>query len=214
MAAQLSAAAPSLRPVIVTEASCGFSDSQDEDLIARVQAGDQEALAGLFLRYGPLLRSITTRILRNPSEAEDLVQDLFLFIQRKCAVFDPQKSSARSWIVQMAYQRAIERRRYLATRQFYALEEVQNRVGSLVGTPTGEQDYSPQAVFARNGLTKALETLSEDQRETLRLYFFEGYTLAEISGKLGQPLGNVRHHYYRGLDKLRRRLFGSKVRNG
>ncbi len=186
----------------------------DENLLPRIAAGDGEALSLLFERYASLARHIGRRILRDEGEAEDLVQDLFLFIQRKCAVFDPSKSSARSWIVQMAYQRAIERRRYLATRQFYALEEVQKCVGRLVGVPTGEDDYSLQAVFGRNGLSKALEALSEDQRETLRLYFFEGYTLAEISSKLGQPLGNVRHHYYRGLDRLRKHVFRSNVRSG
>lgn len=52
---------------------------------------------------------------------------------------------------------------------------------------------------------------SEDQRETLRLFFFDGYTLAEIAAKLGQTTGNVSHHYYHGLEKLRRRLFGGKL---
>ena len=82
----------------------------------------------------------------------------------------------------------------------------------LSGTPTTESDYSAEAVFGRNGLGKVLEDLSEDQRETLRLHFFEGYTLAEISEKLGQPRGNVRHHYYRGLDKLRKEMLVSTVR--
>jgi len=82
----------------------------------------------------------------------------------------------------------------------------------VVGNPTVENDYSAEVVFGRNGLQKVLTALSEDQRETLRLHFFEGYTLAEISEKLGQPLGNVRHHYYRGLDGLRKQMFGRKVR--
>jgi len=82
----------------------------------------------------------------------------------------------------------------------------------MVGSPTTEDDYSPEAVFGRNGLNKVVGALSEDQRETLRLHFFEGYTLKEISEKLGQPHGNVRHHYYRAIDKLRRHVFGSKVR--
>ncbi len=158
------------------------------------------------------MRSIAIRILRDAAEADDLVQDVFLFIQRKCSIFDSSKSSAGSWIVQMAYQRAIERRRYLATRQFYKREEIQDNTSHLVGMPTTENDYSADAVFGRNGLEKALGTLSEDQRETLRLYFFDGYTLAEISAKLGQPLGNVRHHYYRALDRLRKQMFGRKLR--
>ena len=185
---------------------------RDEVLMARLQSGDQEALGHLFDRYGRLLRSIATRILKDAAEAEDLVQDLFLFIQRKCGMFDSSKSSARSWIVQMAYHRAIERRRYLVTRQFYAHAGVESRGHQVVGMPTIESDYSAEAVFGRNGLEKVVGDLSEDQRETLRLHFFEGYTLAEISEKLGQPRGNVRHHYYRGLDRLRKEMLGSTVR--
>ena len=183
----------------------------DEDLLASVLMGDQEALGFLFQRYARVVRNVANRILRDATEAEDLVQDLFLFIQRKCAIFDSSKSSARSWIIQMAYHRSIERRRYLTTRQFYARTEIEDNADQVVGTPTAESDYSAEAVFGRNGLTKVLKSLSEDQRETLRLHFFDGYTLAEISEKVGQPLGNVRHHYYRALDKLRKQMFGNNV---
>lgn len=183
----------------------------DEYLLSRLSVGDIEALTLLFNRYVRVVRHIGRRILRDDSEADDLCQDLFLFIQRKCAIFDSSKSSAGSWIVHMTYQRAIERRRRLATRQFYKCEDLQSSAGHVVAMPTTENDYSPEAVFGRNGLEKILGGLSEHQRETLRLYFFEGYTLAEISAKLGQPLGNVRNHYYRALDKLRRQMFGRKA---
>ncbi len=165
----------------------------DEDLLASIATGNQQAwaLGLLFQRYSRVVRSVAARILRDTAEAEDLVQDLFLFIQRKCAIFDSSKSSARSWIVQMTYHRAIERRRYLTARQFYSRAELENNTGHMVGKSTGESDYSAEAVFGRNGLNKVLESLSEDQRETLRLHFFDGYTLMEISQKLGQPLGNV-----------------------
>jgi RNA polymerase sigma-70 factor (ECF subfamily) len=185
----------------------------DEVLLSRVATGEQEALAYLFQRYARLVRSIAARILRDATEADDFAQDLFLCIQRKCVLFDSSKGSAGSWIIHMAYQKAIERRRYLAARHFYSHEDVEGIAGGVVGKTTSEDDYSPEAVFGRNGLTKVIEALSEDQRETLRLYFFEGYTLAEIAEKLGQPLGNVRHHYYRGLDKLRKQMFGRKVRD-
>jgi RNA polymerase sigma-70 factor (ECF subfamily) len=112
----------------------------------------------------------------------------------------------------MAYHRAISRRRYLVTRQFYTHKEVEGIAEQLVGVATTENDYSAEVVFGRNGLEKVMEALSEDQRETLRLHFFEGYTLAEISQKLGQPHGNVRHHYYRGLAQLRKHMSGSNVR--
>ena len=185
----------------------------DEVLIAGICSGREEALDQLFHTYAGLVHCIGRRILRDDTEAEDLVQDVFIYLYRKCAAFDGSKSSARSWIVQMTYHRAIERRRYLVTRHFYTNEILENQARRLVGKPTIEEDYSPEAVFGRNGLTKVFEALSEDQRETLRLYFFEGYTLAEISEKLMQPLGNVRNHYYRGLTKLRKQMFRSNVRS-
>jgi RNA polymerase sigma-70 factor, ECF subfamily len=184
------------------------TDTSDEFLIAEICTGDREALAALFERYARLTRSVAVRILRDIAEAEDLVQDLFLFIERKCGIFDSSKSTARSWIVQMAYQRAIDRQRYLKSRQFYA-QPIQPNSTQVVGKPTTESDYSAEAVFGRNGLEKIVHSLSIDQRETLRLHFFDGYTLAEVAKKLSQPLGNIRHHYYRALEKLRKEMFAN-----
>jgi len=188
------------------------SGPSDEFLLSRTCAGDNDALGLLFQRFSRPIRSIGRRILRDDGEADDLVQDVFLFIQRRSSIFDGSKSSAGSWIIQMAYQRAIERRRRLATRHFYNRADLQSTAGHVVGIPTTEHDYSAEAVFGRNGLEKIMRELSEPQRETLRLFFFEGYTLSEISVKMGQPLGNIRNHYYRALDKLRQQMFGRKVR--
>lgn len=189
------------------------TDLSDEHLLRRLGTGDTEALALLFVRYAKLVRHIGRRILRDDAEADDLVQDLFLFLGRKCSIFDHSKCSAGSWIIQMTYQRAIDRHRRLVTRHFYEREGLQSAAGAPVAIPTTENDYSPEAVFGRNGLEKILGTLSEDQRETLRLYFFEGCSLLEVSARLGQGLGNVRNHYYRALEKLRKQMFGRKVRN-
>jgi RNA polymerase sigma-70 factor (ECF subfamily) len=195
--------------VVVGDKTRNPAEVSDESLLNEICTGNSEALAILFERYARLTRSVAVRILRDTAEAEDLVQDLFLFIQRKCGIFDSAKSTARSWIVQMAYHRALDRRRYLKSREFYARPYFQADSAQVVGKPTTESDYSAEAVFGRNGLEKIVNALSPDQRETLRLHFFEGYTLAEVSEKLGQPLGNVRHHYYRALDRLRKEMFAN-----
>jgi RNA polymerase sigma-70 factor (ECF subfamily) len=187
------------------------ADVSDEALMNRLKDEDEEAFGLLFRRYRKIVLSVGRRILRDDSEAEDFAQDLFLFIQRKCTVFDRSKSSVGSWIVQMAYHRAIERRRYLTARHFYTREEVESDASLVSGGLTVEDDYSAEAVFGRSGLQKVLDSLSDDQRDTLRLFFFEGYTLAEISTKVGQPLANIRHHYYRGLDKVRKQMFRRKA---
>ncbi len=218
MSSLISARFPALPAAGECEGKTGGTESPgvqttDEDLLACIANGKQQAwaLGLLFQRYARIVRGIAARILRDSTEAEDLTQDFFLFIQRRCAILDSTKSSARSWIIQMAYHRAIERRRHLVSRRFYSRLEIENTTSQMVGTPTAECDYSADAVFGRNGLTKVLNSLSEHQRETLRLHFFDGYSLAEISQKSGQPLGNVRHHYYRGLDKLRKQMFGNTV---
>jgi RNA polymerase sigma-70 factor (ECF subfamily) len=194
---------------IVRVREVSSADSSDESLLRQIGIGDREALAALFERYSRLTRGVAARILRDTAEAEDLVQDLFLYIQRKCGIFDSSKSTARSWIVQMAYHRALDRRRYLKSREFYAQPYFQANGVQVVGQPTTESDYSAEAVLGRNGLEKVVNALSDDQRETLRLHFFEGYTLAEAAERLGQPLGNVRHHYYRALEKLRKQMFAN-----
>jgi len=72
-------------------------------------------------------------------------------------------------------------------------------------------DHTVEGLFGRNGWRKIVEDLTEDQRETLRLHFFEGYTFTEIAEKLGQSFANVRNHHYRGLEKLRKHLAGDEL---
>ena len=189
-----------------------FSELPDEALLARSATGDRDVLAVLFRRYAPLVRGVSLRILRDEAEAEDLVQELFLFIHRKAGVYDSSKSTARSWIVQMTYRRAISRWRYLNARGHYKNAEMDCCAPALASAATAEYDSSIEALFGREGLKKVMEELTADQRETLRLHFYEGYTLTEIGQKLTQSVGNVRHHYYRGLEKLRKQVRESKLR--
>jgi RNA polymerase sigma-70 factor (ECF subfamily) len=184
-------------------------DIPDEVLMARTVDGDKEALGCLFRRYARLVRAVGYKILRDDSEADDLLQDVFLFIHQKSAVFDGSKSSPRSWIVQMAYQRAIDRRRYLDSRHFYAqvdLEDVGNELSGSSAT-AARYENSIEELLARLGLSKVFGVLSEIQRQTLALHLLDGYTFEEIAVKLDQTRGNVKHHYFRGLEKLRKQIF-------
>jgi RNA polymerase sigma-70 factor (ECF subfamily) len=190
-----------------------FADTSDEKLLAFVQAGNCDALGVLFRRFARLVRSVSVRILRDEGESEDLVQELFLFIYRGTASYDNAKSSARSWIVQMTYRRAISRWRYLNARGHYRNAELDCCRSAPVSVVALTYDSSIEALLGRHGLKKVMEELTAEQHETLRLHFYEGYTLAEIGKKLGQSLGNVRHHYYRGLGKLRKQMQESKLQN-
>ena len=184
----------------------------DEVLMARTVDGDKEALGCLFRRYARLVRAIGYKILRDDSEADDLLQDVFLFIHQKCAVFDGSKSSLRSWIVQMAYHRAIDRRRYLDSRHFYAQVDLEDVGNELSGPDSKATRYenSIEEVLARLGVSKVFGVLSEIQRQTLGLHLLDGYTFEEIAVKLDQSRGNVKHHYFRALEKLRKQIFSCK----
>jgi RNA polymerase sigma-70 factor, ECF subfamily len=184
-------------------------DIPDEVLMARTVDGDKEALGCLFRRYARLVRAVGYKILRDDSEADDLLQDVFLFIHQKSAVFDGSKSSPRSWIVQMAYQRAIDRRRYLDSRHFYTQVDLEDVGNELSGPVTKAERYenSIEEVLGRVGLRKVFGVLSEIQRQTLGLHLLDGYTFEEIAVKLNQSRGNVKHHYFRGLEKLRKQIF-------
>jgi RNA polymerase sigma-70 factor, ECF subfamily len=192
-------------------AQAGISD---ESLMREVSEGSREALGLLFHRYARIVRGVAYRVLRDASEADDLLQDIFLLIHRKCGMFDAARGPARFWILQMTYHRAIARRRYLNSRHFYTsvdIEDAENDVADVAGARFGLR-LCRNGVLGNSGVGKVFGTLSEDQRETLRLFFVEGYTIAEIATKINQSLGNTKHHYFRGLEKLRKHFFDSKLR--
>jgi RNA polymerase sigma-70 factor, ECF subfamily len=189
---------------------CGPSD---ELLMSLVCQGDKEALALLFHRYARLVRGVAYRVLRDRSEADDLMQDIFLLINRLCSSFDSSKGSARTWILQMTYRRALCRRRSLTVRHFYQRLDVDELDREFPESAAGLGRFQDtiDGTFGAGKGEQAFGSLSEDQRRTLRLYFVEGYTLEEIAKKLGQSKGNVKHHYFRGIEKLRKQLLGGRA---
>ena len=183
----------------------------DEALIVEVCLGSREALAILFRRYARLVRGVALRVLKDASEADDLLQDIFLLIHRLSRTFNGSKGSAQSWIVQVTYRRAISRRRYLNSRHFYTQVELDDQSFEVSEPPWGRPGGPVDAILGELDLQKMWGTLSDDQQKTLRLHFIEGYTLDEIAKMLGQTRGNVRHHSFRGLERLRKRIFDGKL---
>lgn len=189
----------STEPVLQT---CEISD---ELLLTRVGTGEREALSLLFHRHARAVFSVARRILQDETEAEDLVQDLFLFLFQKANLYDETRSSGASWIIQMAYHRAIDRRRYLGVRHHYTAEEIHE--GQL---PAVNGRSATNEITGRALLEKLRGELSAEQRQTLEMHLFEGYTFHEIAQRTGQTFGNVRNHYYRSLERLRSHVFPKK----
>ncbi len=192
----------------------GCDKHSDESLLARIALDDRDALGTLFQRYARVAFSIGRRILRDGAEAEDIVQDVFIYIHRKCRVYNSTKGPASSWIIQTIYYQALQRRVQLAVRNRYSSETIENAGQDIsISSTVMEYDQSLEGMIGRTRLREMLDCLTEDQWETLRLHFFEGYTLAEIAQKRGQSVGNVRHHFYRGMEKLRGRVFRSELQD-
>src|ERR1700724_3417525 len=182
----------------------------DEEVMADLQADDVGALEILFDRYSRLVLSIARGVVRDGGEAEDVVQEAFFYVYKKSMLFDGSKGSVKSWILQIALHRALDRKSHLARRGFYA----GNASGSLDDTVLGDTDLDREieSKLNRAQLEKAFGQLPESQRLTLELFYFEGLNLREISEKLNEPLGNTRHHFYRGLERLRKSAFVQKLR--
>jgi RNA polymerase sigma-70 factor, ECF subfamily len=203
--------AKAVNPSLSTGSSAVSTEAPDETLLALIAAHDTEALGRLFRRYAKIVHGIGSRILQDESEAEDLVQDVFLYIQRKCGVFNPAKGSASSWIIQTAYYQALQRRMQLTARHYYSAHEIEDSRGTTPAASAVKRDHSAEIILGRSAWKGILKTLTEDQWETLQMHFFEGYTLSEIAQKRGESVGNARHHFYRGLEALRKHVFSGEL---
>jgi len=168
--------------------------------MAHLQQGHSDALAQLFDRYHGLVFGVASRILRDNGEAEDIVQAVFLEIFQAAAQYDRLKGSARIWILQYAYHRSFNRRRYLILRGFYERADASGPLRECTPVSYGE---SLDRVETVKTLQEAFRHLTKAQRHTLELAFYEGLTMREIEQRTGWSVDNVKHHYYRGLDKLR-----------
>lgn len=202
-------------PIPLTGEECApltraeLSQQNDERLMEHVQRGQGEALSLLFKRYFRLVLRVSLSILRDPGEAEDLMQEVFFEIYRKPHLFDARKGSVRTWILQYAYHRSFDRRQYLNVRKFYNAHLDPTDLREL------EPFYSPNGwggltYEERNQmLKKAMGALTEKQKQVFHLAYFDGLLMNEIAERMGESYERTRGFYYRGLNTLRQVLHGS-----
>ncbi len=171
----------------------------DEALMLSLRGGHHDALAVLFDRYHRLVFRIAWRILRDAAEAEDLMQSVFLEIFRCAAQFDASKGTIKGWILQYAYHRGLNRKKYLKLR---CGQEGVDDLDAIEWRPAS----SPAGISRIECgpmVKEAMARLSKRQRRTLELVFYEGLTMHEAAERTGESFDSIRHQYYRGLDKLR-----------
>lgn len=175
--------------------------STDDQLMAQLNDGVNDALAVLFERYQRLVFSIALKIVRDRGEAEDVTQNVFLEIYRSVAQFDPAKGTLKVWLLQFAYHRAFNRKKHLNTRNFYDQESTEELDRFSQEAIVAWRRYAPAEL--QRLLHQGLASLSRSQKRVIELASYDGLSMKEIADKTGNSLSNVRHHYYRGLQKLR-----------
>ncbi len=157
-----------------------------------------------------MVLAVGRRVLHDHGAAEELVQDVFFLVYKRCQLFDPQRGSLRAWVVQIAYNEAYRSRQRLGLRHIYEDQTIAHCLEAIEAAASPE--YQAEIAQSENHLRQVFKNLSNKQKQTMELFFFEGYTLREISEHLGESLGNVRHHYYRGLQELKGIVDASHLR--
>src|SRR6266853_2905234 len=175
-----------------------LSKLTDEELLQRVTVGCQDAITALFARYQHLVFDVALRIVRDPGEAEEVVQTVFLDIYRAVANFDPRRGIPRVWILQYAYHRALHRKRHLVSNHFYHWKELESAVE--VGVRRSLAGELPEITRLAEQM---LGKLKPRQRAVLEMTYYEGLTAEEIADRLGESVHAIRHDLYRSLGALR-----------
>lgn len=165
------------------------------ELVARMAAGDSEALQLLYLDFSAHVHGVVRRILEDPEDAREAVQDTFIKAWRQSRTYRADRGEVVSWIVFIARHSAIDRLRKGARRRL--LHEALQR------EPVEDVLPATDSFDRRDILARHLGELSAAQRQALELAFFGGYTQAQIASAMQTPVGNVKNHLKRGLQKLR-----------
>ncbi len=178
----------------------------DEAALERIARGDHDALAELYDRHARPVYSLALRILQNPSDAEDIVQEVFSQAWREAARYDRLRGAVAAWLLTLARSRAIDRLRARRARPENAADHRAVVNVADLGLPPDLQVLSSEQIAC---VRAALGELPVLQRVAIELAYYEGLTHVEIAARLEQPLGTVKTRIRLALIKLRDALAGA-----
>jgi RNA polymerase sigma-70 factor (ECF subfamily) len=182
----------------------------DRALLGRIAVRDEAALADLYDRHSRLAYSVIMRILRSPSDAEEVLQETFVRVWSRADTYDARLGSPAAWLTRIARNRAIDRLRAKHVRSDISVEQGAGGDGDATRLREPESGETPEMVLQRNAtagvLGVALAGLPNTQRQLIEAAFFDGYTHHELSARFGLPLGTVKTRIRTGLTAMRGRL--------
>ncbi|MFZ0311885.1 MAG: sigma-70 family RNA polymerase sigma factor [Candidatus Korobacteraceae bacterium] len=175
-------------------------DAGDEmRLVARIRAGDQQAMSELYDRYGKVVYAVSLRVLQDAAGAEDVLQDVFLQLWRNPDAFDASRGNLAAWLAVIARHRSIDRLR--KRRPEIDIEDC-----VIAGGPDLRDETERALVIEK--VRVVLAEMNPEQRKVLELAFFQGLTHTEIAEKTGEPLGTIKTRIRSGLQLLRAKFAG------
>jgi RNA polymerase sigma-70 factor (ECF subfamily) len=166
------------------------------DLVAR---GDQAAFGQLYDALAPLVHGLVLRVVRDRAQAEEVTQEVFLEVWQQAKRFDADRGRARAWITVMAHRRAVDRVR---AAQAAADRDLRQGIKEFQES-YDDVEHRVEVALESDRVNRALESLTEVQKQAIRLAYYGGYTYGEVATALGLPLGTVKTRIRDGMIRLR-----------
>lgn len=166
-------------------------------VLQRIASGDKTAVKDCLDSYGGLVWSLAKKMLRNPDDAEDAVQEIFVDIWKNAGRFDAAQSSETTFIAMIAKRRLIDRIRFMNRRIS------PDSIEDVLTEPAGRDFENMQMGVEAGEAAKVLKAIRPEQRQVLLLSIVQGMSHQEISDATGMPLGTVKTHARRGLIEVR-----------
>lgn len=170
-----------------------------QDLMSRIARGDEHAFTELYDLLAERVYGLVLRVMRDPAQSEEVAQEVFVELWRTASRFQSDRGSVNAWAMTIAHRRAVDR-----VRSVQATVEREARVAA------GQQDRPFDSVadevagrFERRQVRHCLDTLTELQRESVGLAYYQGYTYGEVATLLHAPLGTIKTRLRDGLIRLR-----------
>jgi RNA polymerase sigma-70 factor (ECF subfamily) len=175
-------------------------------LILLIGQADRAAFELFYERYAPLVFSFAMRLVQERSDAEDLLQEVFLQVWREAGNYSPERGTPEAWIITITRSRAIDRLRSIRRRD----KSFVPMAGAGGEEYDGSVESGATASDSKIMVNSALSQLSGNQRQVLELAYFDGLTQSEIADRLKEPLGTVKTRMRAALGRLRE-LLGAKA---
>jgi RNA polymerase sigma-70 factor (ECF subfamily) len=167
-------------------------------LLVRVGRGDEEAFAALYDTLGPSVFGLARRVIRDPSRAEEIAQEVFIQIWQSATRFDPARGTAKSWLLTLAHRRAVD-----AVRHDQAATNRENKYDWSSGPDFDEVEETVTITLEHEQVKRCLDGLTELQREAVNLAYYQGYTYAEVATALRANTATIKTRMRDGIIRLR-----------